>query len=113
MKRALITGVTGQDGAYLSRLLLEKGYAVCGTYLPGEPTGTATLQEIGCEKQVHLLPLDLSVYENVLAVVDEARPDEVYNLAAQSSVAGAFETALLTADIDALGPLRLLDALRK
>jgi GDPmannose 4,6-dehydratase len=113
LKRALITGVTGQDGAYLSRLLLEKGYAVCGTYLPGEPTGTATLQEIGCEKQVHLLPLDLSAYENVLAVVDEAHPDEVYNLAAQSSVVGAFETALLTADVDALGPLRLLEALRK
>jgi GDPmannose 4,6-dehydratase len=113
LKRALITGVTGQDGAYLASLLSGKGYTVFGTYLPGERTEAAPLHEIGCEKQVHLLPLDLSVYENVLAVVEEVKPDEVYNLAAQSSVASAFDDALLTADIDALGPLRVLDVLKK
>jgi GDPmannose 4,6-dehydratase len=113
LNRALITGVTGQDGAYLARLLLGKGYTVCGTYLPGEPTEHTTLHEIGCAKQVRLLPLDLSAYESVLAVVEEARPDEVYNLAAQSSVADAFDEALLTADINALGPLRLLEVLTR
>jgi GDPmannose 4,6-dehydratase len=113
LKRALITGITGQDGAYLTKFLAGKGYALFGTYLPGERTETAPLHEIGYEKGVHLLPLDLSVYENVVAVVEEAQPDEVYNLAAQSSVASAFDDALLTADIDALGPLRLLDVLKK
>lgn len=113
MRRALITGVTGQDGAYLSRLLLDKGYVVWGTYLPGEPLGTSSLREMGCEREVRLLPLDLASEENVNHVVEEARPEEVYNLAAQSSVAGAFDQALLTADVNALGPLRVLEALRR
>jgi len=113
LKRALITGVTGQDGAYLAKLLLEKDYAVFGTHRHGSPTGNARLRELGIEREVVLLPLDLCEQDDVLAVVNEVQPEEVYNLAAQSSVASAFREPLRTADINALGALRMLEALRR
>jgi len=112
MKRALITGITGQDGAYLSKLLRDHGYEIYGTHRPDSGTGTARLRELGTERDVRLLPLDLRDDAGVRAVIALAQPAEVYHLASQSSVAASFEQPLLTADLNALGTLRLLEALR-
>jgi len=112
LKSALITGVTGQDGAYLAQLLLSHGYAVYGTHRPHSPTGNTRLKELELTEKIELLTLSLADYSEVQSVVDEVHPDEVYNLAAQSSVAGGFQEPLATADVDALGTLRLLEAIK-
>ena len=104
MKTALITGVTGQDGTYLSQLLLEKGYTVHGLRVFGD------LREP--DPRVILHYGDLTDATNLIRIVHEVRPDEIYNLAAQSQVAVSFETPEYTANADALGVLRLLEAIR-
>ncbi|MRS12107.1 MAG: GDP-mannose 4,6-dehydratase [Actinobacteria bacterium] len=111
-KRALITGVAGQDGSYLAELLLDKGYEVYGIVGPvlGELLDTAI--EKGGDR-LHLLDGDLSDMDSLLACVNMARPDEVYNLAAMSFVGDSWEQALRTTDINAVGVLRLLEALRQ
>lgn len=111
--RALITGVTGQDGAYLAKLLLAKGYEVCGTHRTQSVAGFGRLQALGVDRNVRLIPLDLPAWPAVQAVVEQVRPDEVYNLAGQSSVAHSFDQPLLTADVDATAALQLLEALRR
>lgn len=111
--RALITGVTGQDGAYLSQLLLGKGYEVYGTYRPESVTGTRRLRALGVEPEVRLVPLDLTAAPAVQQLVRELAPDEVYNLAGQSSVMASFEQPLSTAAANAMGALHLLEALRQ
>ena len=110
MRRALITGVTGQDGAYLARFLQEKGYEVFGGVRRNAQPNTWRLEKLGVE--VDLLPLDLLEYENVKRTIDKVKPDEIYNLAAQSFVGDSFELPLYTVDVNGLGVLRILEAIR-
>jgi GDPmannose 4,6-dehydratase len=112
MKKALITGIRGQDGAYLSKLLLEKGYKVYGADRRSGDSSLWRLKELGIDKKIHHIYMDLLEYSNVVEVIKEIKPDELYNLAAQSFVAASFKQPLLTAEIDALGVLRILEAVR-
>jgi GDPmannose 4,6-dehydratase len=109
----MITGITGQDGAYLAKLLLEKGYEVFGAYRRSASVNLWRLEEVGVTDHVKLVALDLLEYSNIHRTLDKVKPDEVYNLAAQSFVALSFEQPLYTADVDALGVARFLEALRE
>jgi len=116
-KVALITGVTGQDGAYLSRLLLDKGYTVHGVKRRSSSFNTGRIEDIYQDPHVddqrfHLHFGDLTDATNLIRIVQEVRPDELYNLAAQSHVQVSFETPEYTANADAVGTLRLLEAIR-
>jgi GDPmannose 4,6-dehydratase len=110
-KRALITGVAGQDGSYLAELLLDRGYDVYGVVGPVVGELLPPIVERAGER-LHLLQGDLTDMDSLLAAVTEARPDEVYNLAAMSFVGESWEQALITTDVNAVGVLRLLEALR-
>ncbi|MBT8037223.1 MAG: GDP-mannose 4,6-dehydratase [Verrucomicrobiae bacterium] len=117
MKKALITGVTGQDGSYLAEFLLEKGYEVHGIKRRASSLNTERLDHIYQDPHVensrfHLHYGDLSDSSNLTRIISEVQPDEVYNLGAQSHVAVSFESPEYTADVDALGSLRLLEAIR-
>ena len=112
MKRALITGITGQDGAYLAKLLLEKGYEVFGAHRRSSSPNLWRLEELGVADRVKLVSFDLLEYSNVQRTLEKVQPDEVYNLGAQSFVALSFEQPLYTSDVDALGVTRLLEAIR-
>lgn len=112
MKKALITGIRGQDGAYLAKLLLEKGYKVYGADRRSGDSGNWRLKELGIEQDVEIVYMDLLELTNIRHVIQKIMPDEVYNLAAQSFVGVSFEQPILTADIDAIGVLRVLEALR-
>jgi GDPmannose 4,6-dehydratase len=112
MKKALITGITGQDGAYLTQLLLGKGYEVHGAYRRSASINLWRLAELGLEEQVHMQAFDLLEYSNIQRTLEKVQPDEVYNLAAQSFVALSFEQPLYTGDVDALGVTRMLEAIR-
>lgn len=112
MEKVLITGIRGQDGAYLAKLLLEKGYKVYGADRRSGDSACWRLKELGIEKEVEIVYMDLLELTNIRHVIAEMMPDEVYNLAAQSFVSASFEQPILTADIDAMGVLRLLEALR-
>ena len=116
-KKALITGVTGQDGSYLAEFLLGKGYEVHGLKRRGSLFNTQRIDHIyedpHVEKQNFILHYgDLSDSTNLIRIIQEVQPDEVYNLGAQSHVAVSFELPEYTADVDALGALRLLEAIR-
>lgn len=111
-KHALITGITGQDGAYLAKLLLEKNYQVYGAFRRTASTNLWRLEELGLTNQIKLVPLDLLEFSNIIRTLDKTQPDEVYNLAAQSFVALSFEQPIYTGDVDALGVARLLEAIR-
>lgn len=116
-KVALITGVTGQDGAYLARLLLEKGYTVHGMKRRSSSFNTGRIEDIYEDPHVehqrfHLHYGDLTDSTNLIRIVQETQPDEIYNLAAQSHVQVSFETPEYTANSDAIGTLRLLEAIR-
>lgn len=111
-KRALVTGTTGQDGAYLSKLLLEKGYEVYGAYRRTASGNLWRLHELGIERDVRMVPMDLLELSNILRTLEKIQPEEVYNLAAQSFVGISFEQPLYTSDVDALGVTRLLEAVR-
>ncbi len=111
-KTALITGITGQDGAYLARLLLSKGYRVVGALRRSSAANDGRLRELGIADAVERVDLDLFETTNILRALDRTKPDEIYNLAAQSFVAVSFEQPIYTAEIDALGPARLLEAVR-
>ena len=117
MKRALITGITGQDGAYLADLLLRKGYAVHGIKRRSSSFNTARVDHLyrdPHEPDVHFFMHygDLTDSANLIRIIQETQPDEIYNLAAQSHVRVSFETAEYTANSDALGTLRILEAIR-
>ena len=117
MKKALITGVSGQDGSYLAELLLEKGYEVHGIKRRASSFNTSRIDHLYsdpniCETRFRLHYGDLTDSSNLTRVVAEIEPDEVYNLGAQSHVAVSFESPEYTADVDALGTLRLLEAIR-
>ena len=111
-KRAFITGVLGQDGAYLAKFLLEQGYEVFGGYRRSSSLNTWRLEETGVLADVRLVSFDLLELTNILRAVDKVRPDEFYNLAAQSFVSASFEQPILTSEVDALGTARILEALR-
>lgn len=111
-KTALVTGVTGQDGAYLSRFLLERGYRVVGAQRVSSSSSKARLAYLGIEEHIDYVAMDLLELKNVLRVVEDVQPDEIYNLAAQSFVGLSFEQPVYTADVDALGVTRLLEAIR-
>ncbi|ADY73947.1 GDP-mannose 4,6-dehydratase [Desulfurobacterium thermolithotrophum DSM 11699] len=112
MPKALITGIRGQDGAYLAKLLLEKGYEVYGADRRSGDSSNWRLKELGIEKDVKVVYMDLLELTNIMRVIEKIQPDEVYNLAAQSFVGVSFEQPILTAEIDAMGVLKLLEAIR-
>lgn len=112
MKRALITGITGQDGAFLSQFLLEKNYEVYGAYRRSSSPITWRLNELGIEDDIKMIPFELLEYSNILGVIEKIQPNEIYNLAAQSFVKGSFEQPIYTSDVDAIGVLRILEAIR-
>ena len=116
-KRALITGITGQDGSYLAELLLEKGYEVHGIKRRASAFNTQRIDHIYQDphernRQLLLHYGDLTDASNLTRIISEVRPDEVYNLGAQSHVAVSFEAPEYTADVDGMGTLRLLEAIR-
>ncbi len=111
-KTALVTGITGQDGAYLAELLLEKGYQVHGIKRRSSSFNTARIDHIFDHPNLTLHHGDMTDATNLIRIAQETLPDEIYNLAAQSHVQVSFETAEYTANADALGALRLLEAIR-
>ncbi len=118
MKRALITGITGQDGSYLTEFLLGKGYEVHGVLRRSSSTNIDRLRHVYTSPQntagrLKLHYGDLNDSSSLDKILDQSRPDEVYNLAAQSHVRVSFEQPIYTVDVDALGTLRLLEAVRR
>jgi GDPmannose 4,6-dehydratase len=113
-KKSLITGITGQDGAYLAQLLLEKGYIVYGTFRRTSSVNFWRIQELNIQNHpnFHLVEHDLTDLGNSIALVQKVQPDEVYNLAAQSFVGVSFEQPTTTALITGIGALHLLEAIR-
>ena len=113
-KKALITGITGQDGAYLAELLLEKGYHVTGTYRRSSSVNFWRIEELGIETHpnLSLVEYDLTDLASSIRLIQNVAPDEVYNLAAQSFVGVSFDQPLATAAITGLGPVHLLEAIR-
>ena len=114
LKKALITGITGQDGAYLAQILLEKGYEVTGTYRRTSSVNFWRIDELGITNhpQLKLVEYDLTDLASSLRLIQACDPDEVYNLAAQSFVGVSFDQPLTTGAITGLGPVHLLEAIR-
>lgn len=114
MKKALITGITGQDGAYLSQLLLENGYQVYGTYRRTSSVNFWRIDELGITEHphLHLEEYDLTDQATSIRLIDKIQPDEIYNLAAQSFVGVSFEQPIVTGQITGLGALHLLESIR-
>lgn len=114
MAKAIITGITGQDGAYLAELLLEKGYTVYGTYRRTASVNFWRIEELGIAKHpnLHLVEYDLTDLSASIRLLQTTGATEVYNLAAQSFVGVSFDQPLTTADITGLGPVNLLEAIR-
>lgn len=111
MKKAFITGLTGQDGSYLAELLLEKGYEVYGIIRRASVANTSRIDHL--MKDVHVYYGDMIDSSNLSRLMEKIQPDEIYNLAAQSHVQVSFDVPEFTADVDGLGTLRLLDAIRE
>ncbi len=112
MKQALITGITGQDGAYLAKFLLDKGYKVYGTYRRLSTPNFWRLQYLGIFDKIELLPVDLLDSFSILESIKTSKPDEIYNLAAQSFVGASFEQPLASAEITGLGVVKFLEVIR-
>jgi GDPmannose 4,6-dehydratase len=114
MKKAIITGITGQDGAYLAELLLEKGYTVYGTYRRTSSVNFWRIEELGIDKHpnLHLVEYDLTDLSASIRLLETTGATEVYNLAAQSFVGVSFEQPITTAEITGIGPVNLLEAIR-
>ena len=110
MKKALITGITGQDGSYLAEFLLEKGYEVHGIVRRASISNTARIDHIMDKITLH--DGDLSDSSGLIRIIGEIEPDEIYNLAAQSHVQVSFDAPEYSGDVDALGVLRILEAVR-
>ncbi|MCF6331419.1 MAG: GDP-mannose 4,6-dehydratase [Sulfurimonas sp.] len=113
-KKAIVTGITGQDGAYLAQLLLSKNYEVYGTYRRTSSVNFWRIEELGIDNHsnLHLVEYDLTDQANSIRMVSEIQPDEIYNLAAQSFVGVSFEQPLATTHITGLGCVHLLEAIR-
>ncbi|PEI05459.1 GDP-mannose 4,6-dehydratase [Pantoea agglomerans] len=114
MNTAVITGITGQDGAYLAELLLEKGYKVFGTYRRTSSVNFWRIEELGIKNNpnLHLVEYDLTDLSSSIRLLQESKATEVYNLAAQSFVGVSFDQPLTTAEITGIGPVNLLEAIR-
>ena len=117
MKKALITGITGQDGSYLAEFLLNRGYEVHGVKRRTSLINTDRIDHLYQDPHEEDLSFilhycDLTDSTNLIRIIQEVQPDEVYNLGAQSHVAVSFESPEYTADVDAIGTLRLLEAIR-
>ncbi len=114
MRKALVTGITGQDGAYLAQLLLEKGYRVYGAYRRTSSTNFWRLEDLGLERHagLQLVEFDLTDPGGILRLISDTQPDEIYNLAAQSFVGVSFQQPTTTGHITGLGPVHILEAIR-
>ena len=112
-KRALITGVNGQDGAYLAKALLDKGYSVTGAMRRTSTGNVQRLTYLGIANSIEFCEVDLLDFTNVVRIVERSKPDEIYNFAAQSFVALSFEEPIYTGAVDALGTTRVLEAIRQ
>jgi GDPmannose 4,6-dehydratase len=114
MKKAIITGITGQDGAYLTELLLKKNYKVYGTFRRSSSVNFWRLEELGClsHPNLELVEYDLTDLSSSIRLIQTSMPDEIYNLAAQSFVGVSFDQPITTAEITAIGALNLLEAIR-
>ena len=112
MKKALITGITGQDGSFLAELLLEKGYEVHGITRRASISNTARIDHLIAKNAITLHDGDLTDSTSLIKIIDKVRPDEIYNLAAQSHVAVSFDVPEYSGDVDAIGVLRILEAVR-
>ncbi len=112
MPRTLITGITGQDGSFLARSLLEKGHEVYGTARLGRSANAGRLREIGIADKIQFRQMEITEFANVQSVLSEIRPDYIYNLAAQSSVADSFKYPHYTSEVNYLGVMNILEAMR-
>ena len=112
MKKALITGITGQDGSYLAEFLLEKGYEVHGIVRRASISNTARIDHLLEKNAITLHDGDLSDSSSLIRIIGEVKPDEIYNLAAQSHVQISFDVPEYSGDVDAIGVLRVLEAVR-
>ncbi len=112
MKRALITGITGQDGPYLAKFLVDKGYKVFGAYRRTSTRNFWRLHYLDVKKDIELIPIDLLDQTSIMMAIKKAEPDEIYILAAQSYVGVSFEEAIATGEISGLGVTRVLDSIR-
>ena len=112
MAKALITGITGQDGAYLAKHLLDLGYQVFGAARRNSNYNTQRLQILGIEKDIKIREFELLEESNIRKVLEDVQPDEIYNLGAQSHVQVSFEVPEYTAEVDGIGTLRFLDAIK-
>jgi len=113
VRKALITGVTGQDGAYLSKLLLERKYEVYGTFRRLSTPNFWRLQNLDIFSKVKLIPFDLSDMSSIIEAIKISEPDEIYNFAAQSFVGASFEQPIVTGDVTGLGVTKFLEAIRQ
>lgn len=111
-RKALICGISGQDGAYLSKFLLDKGYEVYGTSRDAQLSRFSRLSYLGIKDKIHVLSMSLTDFRSVLQVLTSVKPDEIYNLAGQSSVSLSFEQPVETMESISLGVLNLLEAIR-
>ena len=112
MKKAVVTGITGQDGAYLAQLLLEKGYKVLGAQRRNTGKKYWRLDELGITKDIEFVDIDLGEPYNIERMMDKTQPEEFYNLAAQSFVALSFEQPQVTTITNSLGVLNILEVIR-
>lgn len=113
MRKALITGITGQDGSYLAEFLLEKGYEVHGITRRISISNTQRIDHLIASNSIKLHDGDLSDGNSIVRIINEVQPEEIYNLAAQSHVGNSFDVPIYTGDVDALGVLRILDAVHQ
>jgi GDPmannose 4,6-dehydratase len=111
-KKALITGITGQDGAFLSQFLLKKGYRVIGAVRRTSDRQLDRLKLLNLEQEIEFVPFELTDYSTIMTAIQKIRPNEIYNLGAQSSVAFSFKEPLSTLDVSGVGPVRGLEAIR-
>jgi len=112
-KSALVTGISGQDGAYLAKLLLQKGYKVIGGERRNASSTLWRLNELGISNDIEIVDFELSEFTNIFRVIDKFQPNEIYNLASQSFVAASFELPTMTSDVTGLGVVRVLESIRQ
>lgn len=112
MKKAFISGISGQDGAYLAELLLSKGYEVYGGERRSASGSIWRLDKLGISNDIQIIDFELSEFSNINNVIEKVQPDEFYNLAAQSFVGSSFEVPIMTSDVTGLGCLRVLESIR-
>jgi GDPmannose 4,6-dehydratase len=112
MKKALITGISGQDAAYLTRFLIGKGYGVLGAFRRTSEPSFNRLKFLGVDDKIQYVPVELLEFTNIYQTIERIQPDEIYNLGAQSSVPASFQEPIFTAEVTGLGILRILEAVR-